>query len=483
MNGKGGMKAEEQRADYTVIAQPIGSLTGNWKIHKIGDTGQYINGLAFKPTDWQTEGLPIIRIQNLTDPVKPFNRTTRKVDPLYLVQPGDLLVSWSATLDVFIWDREPSLLNQHIFKVVPNTEVVSKRFLFYTLKLAIGEMVKSEHLHGSTMKHINRGPFLSHIIAIPNQQKQDEIVAEIEKQFSRLDEAVANLKRVKANLKHYKAAVLKAAVEGRLVETEAELARREGRSYETGAQLLQRILETRRSQWQGKGKYKAPAAPDTTGLPELPEGWVWARLDAIAVLKGGITVDSKRKDSTARSVPYLRVANVQRGYLDLAEVKFIDAPESEIEALRLLPGDILFNEGGDRDKLGRGWIWEGQLADCVHQNHVFRARLYLNQLSPKLVSWWGNTFGKDYFSREGKQTTNLASINLTKLSAFPIPLPPTAEQKEIVAEVDLRLSLIRTTEAQVDANLQRAERLRQSILAQAFSGRLKLSEESVGEVA
>ena len=305
-------------------------------------------------------------------------------------------------------------------------------------------------------------------VAPLNQQKR--IVAEIEKQFSRLDEAVANLKRVKANLKRYKAAVLKAAVEGRLVETEAERARREGRSFETGAQLLQRILETRRSQWQGKGKYKEPAVPDTTDLPELPEGWVWARLDAIAALKGGITVDSKRQDQTARVVPYLRVANVQRGYLDLSEVKTISAPASDIESLRLRLGDILFNEGGDRDKLGRGWIWEDQLADCIHQNHVFRARLVAADVLPKLVSWWGNTFGKDYFQREGKQTTNLASINLTKLSAFPVPLPPLAEQQRIVAEVDRRLTLLRATEDQVDANLQRAECLRQSILSAAFSG-------------
>jgi len=325
---------------------------------------------------------------------------------------------------------------------------------------------------GTTRHKLNQAAMRQIPIPVARPEQQKLIVAEIEKQFSRLDEAVANLKRVKANLKRYKAAVLKAAVEGRLVETEAELARKEGRSYETGEQLLQRILETRRSQWKGKGKYKEPAAPDTTDLPELPEGWAWARLDAIAALKGGITVDSKRKDSTARSVPYLRVANVQRGYIDLTEVKFIDAPESDIKALRLQRGDILFNEGGDRDKLGRGWIWEEQLVDCIHQNHVFRARLFLSEVSSKLVSWWGNSFGKDYFLREGKQTTNLASINLTKLSAFPVPLPPAAEQLRLVAEFDRRLSLIHEVENQVEANLMRAERLRQSILGRAFSGKL-----------
>ena len=203
---------------------------------------------------------------------------------------------------------------------------------------------------------------------------------------------------------------------------------------------------------------------------------MWARLDSIATLKGGITVDSKRQDSTARTVPYLRVANVQRGYLDLSEVKTINAPASDIDALRLRNGDILFNEGGDRDKLGRGWIWEDQLADCIHQNHVFRARLLSSDIQPKLVSWWGNSFGKDYFQREGKQTTNLASINLTKLSAFPVPVPPLDEQHRIVMEVDRRLSHLRETEAQVDANLQCAERLRQSILNKVFSGGLQLAE-------
>ena len=306
-------------------------------------------------------------------------------------------------------------------------------------------------------------------VLLPPEEQQDEIVAEIEKQFSRLDEAVANLQRVKANLKRYKASVLKDAVEGHLVPTEAELARREGRSFETGERLLQRILEARRKQWNGKGKFKEPAAPIVDGLPELPEGWAWARLDSVAALKGGITVDSKRADPTASMVPYLRVANVQRGYLDMTEIKQISAAAADLAELRLEFGDILFNEGGDRDKLGRGWIWENQVPDCIHQNHVFRARMFLPEMMPKLLSWWGNTFGKDYFQRMGSQTTNLASINLSKLSEFPVPIPPAAEQLRLVAEIERLLSVVDRVASEVEANLKRAQALRGAVLRRAFS--------------
>jgi len=289
---------------------------------------------------------------------------------------------------------------------------------------------------------------------------------------------------MQANLKRYKAAVLKAAVEGKLTEQW----RKEHPYVEPADGFLKRILVERRAKWEAeellkmKGvkpkndswrkKYKEPVAPDTTNLPELPQGWLWVRLDTIAALKGGITVDNKRKDSTARPVAYLRVANVQRGHLNLTELKEIDAPQADIERLRLLFGDILFNEGGDRDKLGRGWIWEGQLAECIHQNHVFRARPFLKGESSKIISWWGNSFGKDYFLRVGKQTTNLASINLSKLSEFPVPLPPEDEQHYIEAEVERCLSITEGLEVTVKTNLKRAERLRQAILQQAFSGGL-----------
>lgn len=131
-------------------------------------------------------------------------------------------------------------------------------------------------------------------------------------------------------------------------------------------------------------------------------------------------------------VPYLRVANVQRGSLDLSEVLTIPVTQTELDALRLEPGDLLLNEGGDRDKLGRGWVWEGQIENCVHQNHVFRARPVPGLLHPKLISWYANTFGQGFFFQGGKQTTGLASISMGVVAALPVPLMPWPEQLVLV---------------------------------------------------
>jgi type I restriction enzyme S subunit len=151
-------------------------------------------------------------------------------------------------------------------------------------------------------------------------------------------------------------------------------------------------------------------------------------------------------------------------------VKEIEATEDEIQELALKPGDVLFNEGGDRDKLGRGWIWNGELPECIHQNHVFRARLFDPGLHPKFLSWYANTFGQKFFFEEGKHTTNLASIGMSKLKGLPVPIPPPAEQQRIVAEVERRLSMVEELEALVSASLQRAGRLRQAVLQRAFVG-------------
>jgi type I restriction enzyme S subunit len=139
---------------------------------------------------------------------------------------------------------------------------------------------------------------------------------------------------------------------------------------------------------------------------------------------------------------------------------------------------VLFNEGGDRDKLGRGWVWREQIANCIHQNHVFRLRPYLPELQPELVSHHGNTFGKLWFRIAGKQTTNLASINMTMLRAFPVPVAPAKEQHVIIEQIQVQLGNLDQHERATDLAMKLSTAQRQNILRAAFAGRLLPQEPS-----
>ena len=382
-------------------------------------------------------------------------------------------------------DGEVSLLSS-VCMIRPRGDLLDARFLRYYLLSPQAYRSLTGQMTGTAIKRIILAKVRATESPIAPLPEQHRIVEKIEELFSDLDAGVASLERAKANLKRYRASVLKSAVEGRLTEEW----RKEHPQAEDGQILLDRILRERREKWEkdqlaqfkkkGKeppknwqSKYKEPSAPDTSHLPKLPEGWVWASLEAVADVTGGITKD-KKKDSLPgmREVPYLRVANVQRGFLDLSEMKDIKASPEDIAELALRKGDVLFTEGGDRDKLGRGWVWSEELSECIHQNHIFRARLLSSGIQPTLVSHHGNTFGRQWFTKAGKQTTNLASINLGILKQFPVPIPPPAEQEQIVALVDERLSQIDSAEKTINQELIRSKRLRQSILKRAFEGKL-----------
>ncbi|CAM5516801.1 restriction endonuclease subunit S [Streptomyces griseus] len=212
---------------------------------------------------------------------------------------------------------------------------------------------------------------------------------------------------------------------------------------------------------------------DDGELPHLPAGWRWARLGEIAAVAGGVTKDSKKQgDPDYVEVPYLRVANVQRGRLALDRIERIRVPAGKAEALKLVEGDVLLNEGGDRDKLGRGWIWEDQIEDCIHQNHVFRARVVNDVLDPLLLAWHANSFGKDWCDRNGKQTVNLASISLRKIKLLPVPVPPREVQAELVKVIHGHVEEVAAAHQLAQRALARAAELRGALLHAAFTGAL-----------
>ena len=294
-------------------------------------------------------------------------------------------------------------------------------------------------------------------VPLPPLAEQRRIVAEIETQFTRLDASVAALRRARANLKRYRASVLKAACEGRLVPTEAELARSEGRGYEPAGVLLERILAERRARWESqekpRGKYKEPSAPDASDLPELPDGWVWASLESLTQNFDGQRVPVKAEDraNTPGPYPYYGASGI------------IDAVNDF-----LFDGDFLLIAEDGANLLSRttpiAFIAKGQFWVNNHA-HVVKT---LGGVPLQYLEVFTNGLNiQRYVAGTAQPKLTQAALN-----RMPIPLPPLSEQLRIVAEVERRLSVVQQAEVTVEASLARAERLRQSILKQAFSGEL-----------
>ena len=307
----------------------------------------------------------------------------------------------------------PSWVNNHAHVIRAIDGVATNHYLKYYLDF----VDYGPHVTGTTRLKLTQRAMRSIPVSIPSVRQQDRIVTAIEEHFSRLD------------------------------------------TTDTALGAAQKRLDTLRHS----------AAAELFDRPD----WTWSTLGEIADLKGGITKDSKREaDPDYVEYPYLRVANVQRGFLDLSVVTTIRADRHKAEKLVLQHGDMLFNEGGDRDKLGRGWVWEGQIENCIHQNHVFRARLTGGDFDPYFVSMHANTWGQQWFETHGKQTTNLASINLTTLKSFPVPAPSLEDQQAVVAELQSIAGAEHRLQADLDRAQGRSRTLRRSILAKAFTGQL-----------
>lgn len=250
--------------------------------------------------------------------------------------------------------------------------------------------------------------------------------------WQRLSEHFHTLFTTESSIDAMKQALLQLAVMGKLVPQDP--------NDEAASTLAHRIREAKRKLLAGAEgrKQKELAADLAVANPyEVPASWEWKRIDDVLHVTGGVTLGRKLSGRDLVTKPYLRVANVQRGHLDLNEIKEVAVPEDEVAKYLLRDGDLLITEGGDWDKVGRTAVWRDELSECLHQNHVFRAR-------PVTLEWesrWAEIYlnsatAREYFAGSSKQTTNLASINMTQLRACAFPLPPLAEQRRIIAKVD-----------------------------------------------
>jgi len=382
-----------------------------WPNKPLGELLKVQNGFAFKSELFNEDGkgLPIIRIRDLA---RGFSKTfyDGEHDPAFEVENGDFLIGMDGEFRCYRWQGGKALLNQRVCRLQNFSRDLNAGYVFYGINDHLREI--EDNTAFVTVKHLSSKQIASVEMSVPPLAEQERIV--------RLLDEADELRKLRAQA--------------------------DRRTADLIPSLFQEMFD----------KY-AKKLHDHV------------RLERIAEVVSGVAKGRNFNGRQPVEVPYLRVANVQAGYLDLSEIKTIQALPEEVEVLALRKGDVLLTEGGGFDKLGRGAMLEQDLPNCIHQNHVFRVRVEQSKLNPVYFAKFLLTGeARGYFLGCAKRTTNLASINMTQLRALPVPLSPLPLQKEFAA----RVSEIRAVQAEQSVSRRRLDDLFQSMLHRAFQGEL-----------
>ena len=448
-----------------------GGVQAAWRIAKISDFAKTTSGgtPSRANPEFYTGNIPWIKSGDLNDgkvseATEFITEEALKSSSAKLFPAGTLLIAlYGATIGKLGILTIDAATNQAVCGIfVP--EGVETKYLFYFLLKHRRELIKQGA--GGAQPNISQGIVRDVEVPIPPLPEQRRIVARIEELFSRLDAGVAALRHAKAQLQRYRQSVLAAAVTGQLTQAWRE----RHPDFESAEELLKRILKQRREQWNGKGKYRDALEPDNPSeLPEIPANWIWTTLDSLCISKVGNAFKSAQfKDAGVR---LLRGENIEPGALRWSNTRYW--PESNIAEFQ----DLLVDQGDviiamDRPLISSGLkvaVAKKEDTPCLLVQRVTRLR----PIDPITSTFIFTNINTKRFVDQliGNQTgTQIPHITEKGIRCFAIPLPPLPEQHHIVAEVEARTTAIAHLEAELDRQISRASRLRQAILANAFSG-------------
>jgi type I restriction enzyme S subunit len=329
---------------------------------------------------------------------------------------------------------EVGIMSPAYIRVQPDKSKVVPKFAYWFFTNLYNRCIFNE-LGGGVRQTISSEELLLLPFPALSLSDQTNIAAFLDQETAKIDELVAEQERLMALLKEKRQAVISYAVTKGLNPKAA--------------------LKPSGIEWLG----------------DVPQHWKVIALKRIAIVQTGM---AKGKDHGSRktiTVPYLRVANVQDGYLDLETVATMEIPAEDLERYTLRPGDVLMNEGGDFDKLGRGHIWHGQIDPCITQNHVFAVRPR-DVSSEWLNTITGSDFAQFYFMTRSKQSTNLASISSTNLMELPVVLPPVNEQEAILSFISNQTSSFDGLIAEAQHAIDLLQERRTALISAAVTGQI-----------
>lgn len=392
------------------------SNRSGWEVKKLGEIATFINGKAFKPEDWKSQGLPIIRIQNLTDLNKEFNYYDKEIESKYFIQNGDILISWSATLDIFEWNRGDAVLNQHIFKVVFDKLSIDKKFFKYLVSTKIKEM--ENYSHGATMKHIVKADFYNIEIPLPPLKEQIKIASILEKADK------LRQKRKQAN-----------------------------KMYD---EFLQSVFL------------------DMFGDPVTnPKNFQVQNLK-VALVNVTNGLSRRRKEFENIGDVVLRLREIRENNIDYSDINRISLTIKEKQKYKVDRNDLLFiRVNGNKEYVGRCAIFKDYTEDVYFNDHIMRVKIDKKFLNPIFISsFLNNKFGKSEISNHIKTSAGQYTISQGGLEQINLYFPPIELQNKFASIVEKVESL----KEKAKKSEEEIENLFNSLMQNAFNGNLDLSE-------
>lgn len=416
------------------------NMPDDWDIIELGSIASLVNGFAFKSQDYVAKGILNFRVTNIrengridvTENIE-FLPSSFTVDyKNYLLAADDILVvmvgATRGKLAIIPAEILPALMNQNMWRInAQDTLKVNQRFLFNFLSFVVPDFVNrfSESTRGFFKKEDFRAIEIN-LPPLPEQRRIAHVLAIVQTAIEQQAQLIALTRELKSALMH------KLFTKGLRGEKQKE-----------------------------------------TEMGLVPESWDILPLDAYAIVQTGTAKGRSIKDDESLELPYLRVANVQDGYLDLAEIKTIRIRATERERYLLKKGDVILTEGGDFDKLGRGFIWQGQIENCVHQNHIFAVRVNPDRLLSQFFAYQSQSpYGKRYFLSVAHKTSNLACINTAKLKRFPVLIPKLNEQEQIA-------HVLQTIDGKLSSHSRKRdllEELFRTLLYQLMTGQMRVND-------
>ncbi len=431
----------------------LGEIPAHWEVKRVRQAASQVTDGAHISPDRSSPDFPFVSTVDMTGGSIDFGGCLRTSATSYAYMKrtgctprrGDVLFSKDGTVGttaVVTDDREFAVASSLVI-ISPDPRQMDPRWLDYWLNSAFVRDGLDLLLSGAALRRISVakvGRLL--LILPPEKNEQRAIVAFLDKETAWIDALLAKKEHLIELLQEKRTALITRAVT---------------KGLDPNVPMKDSGVE-----WLG----------------EIPAHWEVKRLKAICGLQTGLTLGKNYEGRSLVPRPYLRVANVQDGYLALDDIAEVEVPEKDVTRYELRDGDVLMTEGGDFDKLGRGYVWEGQIAGCLHQNHIFAVRPLRSLLMSRfLVLASVSGYGRAYFTATSKQSTNLASTNSTKLRNFPMPVPSLRAQEEIVSGVDRETVRLEALSEKAREAIEQLKELRTALISAAVTGKIDVREE------